>query len=75
MFYKSHFPSTAINQSVDWSIINQGTSSGIVTVRVTDTTASAGHTVIGTMTVAIGTSAAFRTVITGLNAATTYRMS
>ena len=62
----------ALNLSTDWSIINTGTATGTVTVG---TAGATGHSTYGNMAVAIGTSAAFRTAITGLNTATTYRMS
>ena len=64
--------SLAINQSIDWSVINTGTITSTVTVG---TTGSTGHTVIGNMVVAIGTSGAFRTRVSALNTAIPYRMS
>ena len=64
--------SLAINQSIDWSVINTGTITSTVTVG---TTGSTGHTVIGNMVVAIGTSGAFRIRVSALNIAIPYRMS
>ena len=58
--------------STDWSIINTGTAT--VTVSATGAT---GHSTVGNMVVAIGTSGSFRTAsITGSNpTAITYRLS
>ena len=61
-----------IDRSIDWSLINTGTIAGTTTIT---TTGSTGHTTVGNMVVAIGTSGAFRTKITALNTAITYRMS
>ena len=61
-----------IDRSIDWSVINTGTISGTFTIT---TTGSTGHTTVGNMVVAIGTSGAFRTKISALNTAITYRMS
>ena len=59
-----------IDKSIDWSVINTGTSTG--TLTLVETT---GHTVVGNKTVAIVSSALFRAKITALNTAITYRMS
>jgi hypothetical protein len=61
----------AINQSIEWSIINLGTSAGAVTLAP----GSAAHTIVGSATVAIGTSAIFRTRISAKDTAITYRIS
>ena len=61
-----------IDRSIDWSVINIGTATGAFTIT---TTGSTDHTTVGNMVVAIGTSGAFRTKITALNTAITYRMS
>ena len=62
----------AINQSIDWSLIHSGTATGTVTVVAA---AASDHTVFGSMVVPIGTSGAFRTRVSALNVAITYRMS
>lgn len=54
--------------SFDWNLINLGSSSGAVTVA-----AGTAHTVVGNMTVAIATSAGFRTRKTATNTFVTYR--
>ena len=59
-----------INQSIDWSVINNGASTGTITV-----TSVAGHGTVGNMVVAIQTSGAFRTRVSDANTAITYRMS
>ena len=59
-----------IDKSIDWSVINTGTSTGTVTI-----TEATGQTVVGNKLLAIGTSGAFRTTLTALNTAITYRMS
>jgi hypothetical protein len=63
-------PAIGINEAINWSLINLGSSSGAVTV-----TPSSGHTVVGDMVVAIGTSALFRTRRTAVNTYVTYRIS
>lgn len=59
----------AVGQSFDWSVINLGSSSGAVTM-----TAGTDHTYVGSATVAISTSALFRTVKTAANTFVTYRV-
>lgn len=59
-----------VDSSVDWSVINLGSSSGAVTM-----TAGTDHTYVGNATVAISTSASFRTRKTAANTFVTYRMS
>ena len=61
-----------IDRSIDWSVINTGTSTGTITITATGI---AGHTTVGNMLVAIGTSGAFRTRVSDVNVAITYRMS
>ena len=60
----------AVDQSFDWSVINLGSSSGAVTM-----TASSGHTYVGSATVAISTTARFRTRKTADDTFVTYRIS
>jgi len=55
---------------LDWSVINLGSSSGAVTM-----TAGTDHTYVGNATVAISTSARFRTRKTAANTYVTYRIS
>lgn len=62
-------PSLPVNGCFDWAIVNTGTSSGAVTVA-----AGTAHTLVGSATVAIGTSAGFRTRKTAANTFVTYRM-
>ena len=62
-------PALPVNGCFDWAIINTGTSSGAVTVA-----AGTGHTPVGSATVAIGTSAGFRTRKTAANTFVTYRL-
>ena len=62
-------PALPVNGCFDWAIINTGTSSGAVTVA-----AGTGHTLVGSATVAIGTSAGFRTRKTAANTFVTYRV-
>jgi hypothetical protein len=59
----------AIGQSFDWSVINLGSASGAVTM-----TAGTDHTYVGSATVAIATSALFRTRKTAANTFVTYRV-
>lgn len=59
----------AVNDSFEWVIINLGSSSGAVTMA-----AGTGHTYVGSATVAIGTSATFRTRKTAANTFVTYRI-
>ena len=62
-------PALPVNGCFDWAVINTGTSSGAVTVA-----AGTAHTLVGSATVAIGTSAGFRTRKTGANTFVTYRL-
>ena len=62
-------PVLPVNGCFDWSVINTGTSSGAVTVA-----AGTAHTLVGSATVAIGTSAGFRTRKTAANTFVTYRV-
>ena len=62
-------PSLPVNGCFDWSAINTGTSSGAVTVA-----AGTAHNLVGSATVAIGTSAGFRTRKTAANTFVTYRL-
>lgn len=59
----------ANNTSFDWSIINTGTSLGAITVN-----AGTNHTLVGSGSIAIGTSARFRTRKTATNTFVTYRI-
>ena len=58
-----------VGQSFDWSVINLGSSSGAVTM-----TAGDDHTYVGSATVAISTTAMFRTRKTAANTFVTYRV-
>ena len=58
-----------INDSFDWVLINTGTSSGAVTL-----VAGTGHTIVGAVLTAIGTSSRWRTVKTATNTYITYRI-
>jgi hypothetical protein len=60
----------AIDGSINWTIINLGSSSGVVTVL-----AGVGHTLVGLATVAINTQAMFRTRKTAANTFVTYRIA
>lgn len=57
------------DQAFEWTVINLGSSSGAVTM-----TAGTGHTYVGNATVAISTSAKFRTRKTAANTYVTYRV-
>lgn len=57
------------DDSFDWSVINLGSASGAVTM-----TASTGSTYVGSATVAIGTSARFRTRRVSTGVYVTYRV-
>lgn len=59
-----------VGQSFEWTVINLGSSSGAVTM-----TAGTDHTYVGNATVAISTSARFRTRKTAANTYVTYRVS
>lgn len=58
----------AVNDSIDWSVINTGPNTFTVT-------AAAGHTLVGTATVATATSGRFRTRKTAANTFVTYRLA
>jgi hypothetical protein len=60
----------AINQSLDWTIINTGSSAGSITVLE-----GSGAGVVGSMVVPINTSARFRTRLGSTNQTYTYRLS
>ena len=62
-------PALPLNGCFDWTVINTGTGSGAVTIA-----AGTGHTLVGGATVAIGTSAGFRTRKTAANTFVTYRL-
>ena len=62
-------PALPVDGCFDWGIINTGTSTGAVTIA-----AGTGHTLVGSATVAIGTSAGFRTRKTAANTFVTYRV-
>ena len=62
-------PALPVNGCFDWAVINTGTSAGAVTLA-----AGTGHTVVGSATVAIGTSAGFRTRKTAANTFVSYRI-
>ena len=62
-------PALPVNGCFDWAVINTGTSAGAVTV-----TAGTGHSLVGSATVAIGTSAGFRTRKTAANTFVSYRV-
>ena len=59
-----------VNNSFTWRIINTGSASGAITLS-----AGTAHTIVGSATVAIGTSAQFQTVKTATNTFVTYRIS
>jgi hypothetical protein len=59
-----------VNQSFDWNIINTGSSAGAITVS-----GGTNNTLVGSGTIAIVTSATFRTVKTATNTFTTYRVA
>ena len=62
-------PALPVNGCFDWAVINTGTSAGAVTLA-----AGTGHTLVGSATVAIGTSAGFRTRKTAGNTFVSYRV-
>jgi hypothetical protein len=57
----------ATGYAVDWTFINTGDQ----TVTITQ---AANHTLVGTMTIAAGASASFRTRVSATNTAITYRL-
>ena len=58
-----------IDQGFEWTIINLGNTSGAATL-----VASTNHTTVGSMVIAIGTSARFMTRCTAQNVVITYRL-
>lgn len=60
----------AVNEAFEWYIINLGSSAGAVTLA-----AGTGHTIVGSATVAIATSARFLTRKTAANTFVTYRIA
>jgi hypothetical protein len=60
---------SAVNTSFDWSIINTGSAVGDVTL-----VAGTAHTIVGSATVAVGTSGKFRSRKTATNTFVTYRV-
>jgi hypothetical protein len=59
-----------VNNSFQWQIINTGSASGAITLS-----AGTAHTIVGSATIAIGTSAILRTVKTATNTYVTYRIA
>jgi len=59
-----------LNTCFQWNIINTGSASGAITIS-----AGTAHTIVGSATVAIGTSATFKTVKTTTNTFVTYRIT
>ena len=59
------------NQSLDWTVINSGT----VVAGATTVVINTGHSIVGNGLVSFGTSGRFRTRISALNTAVTYRLS
>ena len=62
-------PSMPIDGAFDWDVVNTGTSTGAITMA-----AGTGHTIVGSATVAITSSAGFRTRKTAANTFVTYRI-
>jgi len=62
--------SFAINESIDWSVINTGAANAFTVAQ-----AASGHTVVGNMTVALSTTGRFRTVKTAAATFVTYRLA
>ena len=60
----------AMDQSIDWSVINRGSSLGIATVQH-----NTAHTLIGSGVAAIGVSARFRNRVSAANVAITSTLS
>jgi len=58
----------AIGDSTDWSVINTGAANAFTVA------AAAGHTIVGSATVALSTSGRFRTTKTAANTFVTYRI-
>jgi len=61
---------SAVGTALCWTVINLGSASGAVTMSV-----GTGHTYVGNATVAIATSARFKTVKTATNTFVTYRIA
>lgn len=59
-----------IDGSINWGVINLGSSSGVVTII-----AGTDHTLVGLATIAINTQAMFRTRKTAANTYVTYRIA
>ncbi len=64
------FNAISTNQAFDWSVINLGSASGAITF-----VAGASHTIVGSTALAIGISAQFRSVRTGVTTWVTYRLA
>ena len=62
-------PALPVNGCFEWAAINTGTGAGSVTLA-----AGTGHTLVGAVGVAIGTSAGFRTRKTAANTFVSYRV-
>ena len=60
---------SAVNTSFNWSIINTGSAVGDVTL-----VAGTAHTIVGSVTVAVGTTGSFRSRKTATNTFVTYRV-
>lgn len=63
-----YFLPTLLPASFDWSVINTFTSPSLLSQ-------SAGHTLVGNLTIAASSSAQYRTVKTGVSTYVTYRIS
>lgn len=59
-----------INKAFEWTLINLGSASGVVTIG-----AGTDHTLVGLATIAINTQARFKTRKTALNTYVTYRVA
>lgn len=62
-------PAMPVNGYFDWAVINLGSSTGAVTM-----VAGTAHTIVGSVTVAIGSTSEWRTRKTAANTYVTYRM-
>jgi hypothetical protein len=60
----------AVNTAFEWSIINLGSAVGVITLI-----AGTGHTIVGSLTIAVGASARFKTRKTATNTYVTYRLA
>lgn len=63
-------PALPINGCFEWSVINTGSSTGIVTL-----VAGVGHTIVGSVTVAVGASQRYLTRKTAPNTYVTYTIA